>query len=124
MPKLGTAAYRQSQREGPDATIEADAIFSLMSRSTALRKRLLVVALAGSVLGGCGLVALYLQTAAAAYGRVTGAAFAVGGLITFVILRGVSRFIARRFEAHWARQLARRHDLSAGTLRESLRVLD
>lgn len=124
VPKPGTAAYRQLQREGPDPILEADATFLLMARSTALRRRLLIGALAASLLAGAGTAVLYVAAASTIYGRVIGLAFALGGLLAFVILHRASRAIARRFEARWAGELARRHELSAEAITEALRVLD
>lgn len=119
-----TAAYRRSQREGADPTTEADATAMLLAQSRVLRRRLLVLTLAGATLVGAGVALLYISMAVRVYGRVIGVAFAVGGVVGFVILHRVSRIIAQRFEAVWADDLARRFELPADALVETLRMLD
>jgi hypothetical protein len=124
MPASGAEAYRRSQREGPDPTAEVDATAELLQKSTALRRRMLALTIAGSLLGGAAVAALYVASAEAIYGRVTGALFAAGGLAAFAVLHRAGRAFARRMEATWAEELARRLSLSAEALKESLRMLD
>ena len=117
-------AYRSSQRDGPDPTTEMDAAAELLRRSTALRRRLLATSIAASLLAGAGAAGLYVAAAEEVYGRVLGAIFAVGGIAAFAVLHRVSRAVARGMEARWANELARRLNISAEALRESLRMLD
>src|SRR5262249_38309116 len=124
MSASGAEAYRRSQREGPDPTAELDATAELLQRSTALRRRLLGLTIAGSLLAGAVGSALYVGLAERIYGRVIGAAFAAFALAAFALLHRVSRAFARRMEARWSEELAGRLGLSAEALKESLRMLD
>lgn len=124
MPARGAEAYRRSQREGPDPTAEMDATAELLQRSTALRRHLLALTIAGALLAGTATSALYVASAESVFGRVIGAFFAAGALAGFAVLHRVSRAFARRMEARWADELAGRLSLEAEALKESLRMLD
>jgi hypothetical protein len=114
------ATYRTKPDLGPEPLTEADAITDLIRRTTALRRRLLVVTLAASILGGMGGGALYTATATRIYGPVGGAFFAAGAILTFALVGRLSDLVARAREAVWIADLARRHQLRPDVLTEAL----
>jgi hypothetical protein len=119
-PRSTAASYRDSSRAGPDPTTEADAIVELCHRTTALRRRLLMLTLAASLAGGVAGVALYVALATEVYGRVAGAFFAVGGMLTFTTLHRLSAVVARRREALWIAELSSRYALDPAALVEAM----
>jgi hypothetical protein len=114
------ASYRASARAGPDPVTEADAIAELIRWTTAFRRRLLLLTLAVSLGGGAAGTALYLGTATEIYGRVAGAFFAVGGIVTFAIVHRICGAIARVRESRWIAELSGRHRLEPGALAEAM----
>ena len=121
-PRL-PSGYRNLERTGPDPVTEADAIVELMARSAAFRRRLLVLSLACSLLGGVAGAYLYVALATTIYGRVTGAAFAVGGLLSFTVLHRLSGALARSRERRWIAELSGRHQLDTEPLAEAAAML-
>lgn len=114
------ASYRTTSRVGPDPVTEADVIIELIHRTTALRRRLLVASLGVSVVAGAGAAVLYVGVAERIYGRVTGAFFAAGMILAFVVLRRLSNALARARESAWIAELVERYAVSAEPLREAL----
>ncbi len=112
-------SYRSMVRSGPDPVTEADAIVELMQRSHALRRKLLMVSIAASMVGGVLGVLVYLGTALRVYGRVAGFFYAGGAVLTFLAMQRVSGALARAQEVRWSAELARRHDLDERPLLEA-----
>jgi hypothetical protein len=116
---------------GPDPVIEADAILELIGRATALRRRLLAIAVGASVLAGLAGVAVftpspgwtvsspYLVIAYLAL-RSGGVLFVMCAIVTFVLLRRVCEVVARAGEAVWIAEISRRHALQPAVLAEAL----
>jgi hypothetical protein len=117
------ASYRSLLRSGPDPVTEADAIVELIRRSVALRRRLLVLTIGGSILGGAGGVALYLAMATTIYGRAAGGVFAFVAVLVFTALHRLSGALARAREARWIAELSRQLDLDAEPLAEAAAML-
>ena len=123
-PPEASASYRSLQRLGPDPLTEADAITELILLTHALRRRLLMLTIAASFGGGIGAVVLYTSTATTIYGRVCGALFAAGAILTFALGHRVSGLVARRREAGWIAERAKRLKLDPGPLAEALAMFE
>jgi hypothetical protein len=121
-PRPTAASYRDSSRTDPDPTTEADVIADLFRRTTALRRRLLMLTLAGSLGGGAAGVALYVSLAAEVYGRVAGAFFAAGGMLAFTLMHRLSGVAARSREARWIAELSGRYALDPAALVEAMKM--
>lgn len=119
-PSPEGSSYRSLLRLGPDPVTEADAIVELMGRTTALRRKLLSLTIAASFGGGIGALALYVTAATQIDGRVCGGCFAVGAMLTFIVVRRVSDLVACRWQARWIADSAARHALDEGPLAEAL----
>jgi hypothetical protein len=116
-------SYRSAQ-SGPDPVTEADAIVELMMRSTALRRRLLMLTLGASILGGGGGVVLYVSLAMELYGRAAGALFAAAAVLSFTALHRLSGLVARGREAAWIAELCQQHRLDPQPLAEAAAMLN
>ena len=121
-PRPTAASYRDSSRTDPDPTTEADVIAELFRRTTALRRRLLMLTLAASLGGGAAGVALYVGLATEVYGRVAGAFFAAGGMLAFTALHRLSGVVARTREARWIAALSGRYALDPSALVEAMKM--
>lgn len=117
-------SYRMKPDLGPDPVTEADAITELIHRTTRLRRRLLALTIAVAILGGTGGVMLYALLATRIYGRVGGAFFAAGAILTFAVVRRLCGLVARAREAAWVTDLAGRHALRAEALADALAMFD
>ncbi len=117
-------SYRTSTDQGPDPVTEAQAITELIQRTTALRSRLLRGTIAASIAGGFGGLALYAALATRFYGRVAGAFFAAGAILTFAAVRRAAHAFARAREAAWQAELVKRHRLSPEPLAEALAMFE
>jgi hypothetical protein len=121
------ASYRAAERLDPDPVTEADVIVELMHRTTALRRRLLVLTVGASVVGGAAgvavygsVTALYGRLPAEIYARICGACFAAFAILTFRVARLLSVAIARGRERRWIAELAAQHQLDPRPLAEAL----
>lgn len=116
------ATYRRTPALGPDPATEAEAITELIHRTTAFRRVLLKMTLAASIGGGFAGIALYVGVATQVYGRVGGACFATGSILTFAVLHRVSGWIAARRESRWIAELAGKYRLEAEALTEAMEM--
>jgi hypothetical protein len=102
---------------------DADPVLELLQRSGAMRKRLLLLALVAGLLGAAGLMWLYAATADTVYGRVLGAAFAVGGIASFAACRAIGAAVARAHAERVATELAASHGVDRAALVEAAGIL-
>jgi hypothetical protein len=114
------ATYRSSSRVGADPTTETEVIAELIRRTTAFRRVLLKLTLAAAILGGFGAFGLTAIMTERLPGRVAGALFAAGALLTFAAGHRLSHAIAAQREARWIAELAPRLGLEPQALNEAM----
>lgn len=117
------ASYRRQAEVDAEPMTEDEALGELLRRSAALRRKLLKRVIASGLLGGFGLLYLYGTLATQIYGRVAGAFFCVGAIVTFAAARRVADLVARRAESRWIDELSARHGLDVKALRGVMGML-